>query len=105
MSNINISNYIDRLKAMEHSKKKCYQRCLREFHKLINKNIEEGFNFAHYKLPVVIPDEPNYDMLECANYIVDKISQDRTLKQIMVDLKFRIDSLFIKWDIKRLSIY
>jgi hypothetical protein len=99
---LNLDKFAKLKKQREINKKKCYKRVLKQIILTVEMNISQESNFLFFEMEPFVFGEADYDMLECVNYIIDKINEDKNFKKILDQIQFyEPNLLFIKWDLTK----
>jgi len=97
---LNLDKYIELKKQQEKKKKKCYKNIKSLFNNLIEHNIKSNINFIIYEMPPFIIGEPDYNILECINYVIEKIKDDKNFNKIIEEIQYyKPNVIYIKWNI------
>ena len=85
------------------NKKKCYKKIYKNIIKTIENIISQNINFFIYEATPFIIGEVDYEMLECINYIIEKLKKDKTFIKIMEEIIFyEPNIIYIKWNLNNI---
>jgi hypothetical protein len=99
---LNLDKFAKLKKQREINKKKCYKTVLKQIISNVEMTISQDINFLFFEMEPFVIGEADYDMLECVNYIIDKINEDKNFKKILEQIHFyEPNLLFIKWDLSK----
>ena len=99
---LNLDKFAKLKKQREINKKKCYKTVLKQIISTVEMTISQESNFLFFEMEPFVIGEADYDMLECVNYIIDKINKDKNFKKILDQINFyEPNLLFIRWDLNK----
>jgi hypothetical protein len=97
---LNLDKFIELKKQREHNKKKCYKTILKQINTNIDLTMSQSINFIIFEIPPFIIGEADYNTLECIDYIINKIKNDKEFKKILEEIKFyEPNVIYIKWNL------
>jgi len=101
---LNLDKFTKLQKKRKSNKKKCYKRILKQIITNVEINISQESNFIFFEMEPFIIGEAEYDMLECVNYLINKIKEDSNFKKILDSINFyEPNLLYIKWDMTKIN--
>lgn len=104
MSDLNLDKFLKDKKERDKKKRKIYKDTYEYIKTSIQEAINRLENYIQYNVPVFNHLSPDYEALECIQYIVEKISEHLLLKKIIIDIKvLEPNILYIQWDLEKLS--
>ena len=104
MSDLNLDKFLKDKKARDKKKRKIYKETYNYITSSVQEAINRMENFVQYNVPVFNHQSPDYEALECIQYIVEKIGKHLLLKKIITDIKvLEPNILYIQWDINKLN--
>ena len=99
---LNLNKFAEIKKQRQINKKKCYKKVFKQIITYVEMTISQDINFLVYEMQPFIIGEADYEMLECVNYIIDKIKEDKNFKKIIDQIYFyEPNLLYIIWDLTK----
>ena len=101
---LNLDKFIELKKQQKKKKKKCYKNIKSNIYHLIENKIKSNINFILYEMPPYVIGEAEYNILECINYIIEKIKDDEQFKKILEEIQYyQPNVLYIKWNFDKIK--
>jgi len=99
---LNLDKFAEIKKQREVNKKKCYKKIFKQVITYVEMTIEQNVDFIVYEIAPFVIGEADYNMLECVNYLIDKIKNDDNFKKILDQIYFyEPNLLYIKWNLSK----
>ena len=101
---LNLDKYTKIKKAREATKKKCYKKVFKQILYEVETVMIQDVDFIVFEVDPFMIGEAEYDMLECIDYVINKIKKDEGFLKILDQIDFyEPNILYIKWDLKKIT--
>jgi hypothetical protein len=99
---LNLDKFAEIKKQRQKNKKKCYKKVFKQIISYVEMTMTQDINFLVYEMEPFVIGEADYNMLECVNYIINKIKEDTNFKKILDQINFyEPNFLYINWDLTK----
>jgi hypothetical protein len=97
---INLDKYSKLKKKRNEIKKKSYKKVLKQIISEVESIMIQDIDFIVFEVEPFLIGVIEYDMLECIDYVINKINKDESFKKILAQVNFfEPNILYIKWDL------
>ena len=101
---LNLDKYAKIKKAREAIKKKCYKKVFKQIINEVETVMIQDVDFIVFEVDPFMIGEADYDMLECIDYVINKIKKDESFLKILDQIDFYEQNLlYIKWDFNKIT--
>jgi hypothetical protein len=101
---LNLDKYTKLKKAREDNKKKCYKKVLKQIINDVETVMIQDVDFIVFEVEPFIFGETEYNMLECVDYVINKIKKDKNFIKIIEHISFNEPNLlYIKWNLSKVA--
>lgn len=101
---LNLDKYAKLRKEREYNKKKSYKQEHKRFLNEIETVMIQDINFHVFEVEPFIMGEVEYNMLECVDYIIDQVQNDKNFIKILEDIHFCEPNLiYVKWNLEKIT--
>jgi len=101
---LNLDKYTKIKKAREAIKKKCYKKVFKQIIYQVETVMIQDVDFIVFEVDPFMIGEAEYDMLECIDYVINKIKKDEGFLKILDQIYFyEPNILYIKWDLDKIT--
>ena len=99
---LNLDKFAEIKKLKEKNKKKCYKKVFKQIITYVEMTMTQDINFLVFEMQPFVFGEANYEMLECVNYVINKIKEDKNFKKILNQISYyEPNLLYITWDLTK----
>ena len=99
---LNLDKFAEIKKQRQKNKKKCYKKVFKQIISYVEMTMTQDINFLVFEMEPFVIGEAEYNMLECVNYIINKIKEDKNFKKILDQINFyEPNLLYINWDLTK----
>ena len=99
---LNLDKFAEIKKLKEKNKKKCYKKVFKQIITYVEMTMTQDINFLVYEMQPFVFGEAEYEMLECVNYVINKIKVDKNFKKILNQISYyEPNLLYITWDLTK----
>jgi len=68
----------------------------------VEMTMSQDINFLVFEMEPFVIGEADYEMLECVNYVINKIKEDKNFKKILNQISYyEPNLLYITWDLSK----
>ena len=85
---LNLDKFAEIKKLRQKNKKKCYKKVFKQIISYVEMTITQDINFLVYEMEPFVIGEADYEMLECVNYVINKIKEDKNFKKILNQISY-----------------
>jgi hypothetical protein len=101
---LNLDKYAKIKKEREASKRKCYKKVLKQIIYEVETVMIQDVDFLVFEVDPFMIGEADYNMLECIDYIIEKINKDKNFGKILEQIDFyEPNILYIKWSLNKIT--
>jgi hypothetical protein len=99
---LNLDKFAEIKKLKEKNKKKCYKKVFKQIITYVEMTMTQDINFLVFEMQPFVFGEAEYEMLECINYVINKIKEDKNFKKILNQISYyEPNLLYITWDLSK----
>ena len=99
---LNLDKFAEIKKLKEKNKKKCHKKVFKQIIIYVEMTMSQDINFLVFEMEPFVIGEADYEMLECVNYVINKIKEDKNFKKILNQISYyEPNILYITWDLSK----